>query len=228
MKLVLKSVFMICFCVTLAEAQDRPDPNIPQGVNFEVPEGWEVRLDHNDEDVVIGSEPDSSDIYFVNMTPGWHITTGPAGIFYHPANTASGNFEIQSEIFFFDPGQRNREGYGLFWGGANLQDEDQEYLYFLLRNTGEFLIKKRMGEDTEVIQGWTPSDAIETFGEGDESSVRNMLKLISDEQGLQFVVNDKVVAEVSAEGFNNEGIYGLRVNHSVNLHISDLSLKSLD
>ncbi len=168
MKAVLATVLM-SFCFWLAvQAQERPNPNKPQGVNLELPEGWEVRLDHPKEGVIIGSKPDSADIYFVNMTPGWHITTGPAGIFYHPANTASGNYTISTEIFFFDPGKRNREAYGLFIGGQNLQQEDQYYLYFLIRNTGEFLIKKRMGEETASLQGWTPSDAIVKYENTEE------------------------------------------------------------
>lgn len=213
----------------VAVAQDRPDPNKPQGKNFDVPTGWEVRLDHEMEDVVIGAQPDSSDIYFVNMTPGWHITTGPAGIFYHPANTASGSYEIQSEIHFFDPGDRNREAYGLFWGGQNLQAENQQYYYFLIRNTGEFLIKKRMGDETEVIQEWTPSDAIVEYkNDMEESSVRNTLTVSIVGEEAVFNINDQEVAALNAAGWDNGGYFGLRVNHSINLHISSLSYNALE
>jgi hypothetical protein len=208
----------------MAVAQDRPDPNMPQGKNFDVPEGWEVRLDQEMEDVIIGSKPDSSDIYFVNMTPGWHITTGPAGIFYHPENTASGNFSIKSEIHFFDPGERNREGYGIFWGGADLQAENQQYTYFLLRNTGEFLIKKRVGEETELIQGWTANEAIVKYEDSQESSVLNRLLVKVGEEAVTFHINDEQVATINSSEINSEGVFGLRANHSVNLHISDLGL----
>lgn len=224
MKVLLNLIVLVCFVVNLLQAQDRPDPNIPQGVNFEVPEGWQVRLDHEMEGVIISSKLDSSDIYFVNMTPGWHITTGPAGIFYHPLNTASGSFGIKTELRFFNPGDRNREGYGLFWGGANLDGDDQTYMYFLLRNTGEFLIKKRMGENTEVVKEWTVSDAIVKYGDNEESSVLNVLQVMVDEENVSFYINDEKVATVSASGINSDGIFGLRVNHSVNLHISDLAL----
>jgi len=222
MRALFKAVFGILLITSTALAQERPDPNKPQGVNFEVPEGWEVRLDHEMEDVIIGSKPDSSDIYFVNMTPGWHITTGPAGIFYHPSNTASGSFSIESEIHFFDPGERNREGYGIFLGGANLQDDNQEYAYFLLRNTGEFLIKTRNGEETGVVQGWKESDAILKYENKEESSVLNMLMVKVDEELVRFYINKEEVASVSSSEIKSDGIFGLRANHSVNLHISEL------
>ncbi len=222
MRALFKAVLGILLITSTAVAQERPDPNNPQGVNFEVPEGWEVRLDHEMEDVIIGSQPDSSDIYFVNMTPGWHITTGPAGIFYHSANTASGSFSIETEIHFFDPGERNREGYGIFWGGANLQDDNQEYAYFLLRNTGEFLIKTRSGEETGVVQGWTESDAILKYENKEESSVLNSLMVKVDEELVRFYINSEEVTSVPSSEIKSDGIFGLRANHSVNLHISEL------
>lgn len=229
MSIAVKVLLTVVFLSTSVVAQDRPDPNKPQGENFEVPIGWEVRLDHDMDEIVIGAQPDSADIYFVNMTPGWHITTGPAGIFYHPANMASGSYEIQSEIHFFDPGDRNREAYGLFWGGQNLKDDNQQYYYFLIRNTGEFLIKKRIGEETEVIQSWTESDAIELYENGaEESSVRNVLMVSVSDEEAKFTINDVKVAAVNASGWENDGLFGLRVNHSINLHISSLKLSMLE
>jgi hypothetical protein len=227
MKVLFTLAIFACIIFNFTQAQDRPDPNIPQGTNFEVPEGWEVRLDHGTDDVVIGAKPDSSDIYFVNMTPGWHITTGPACIFYHPANTASGSFGVKTELHFFNPGERNREGYGLFWGGSNLDDDTQAYMYFLVRNTGEFLIKKRTGKDTEVIQDWTASDVINIYDDQEVSSVLNVLQVRVEGEHVRFIINDEEVADIDASGMNSDGIYGLRVNHSVNLHVSDLSLSKL-
>lgn len=229
MNIAVKGLLTLVFLSTAVVAQDRPDPNKPQGENFDVPVGWEVRLDRDMEEVIIGAQPDSADIYFVNMTPGWHITTGPAGIFYHPANTASGFYEIQSEIHFFDPGDRNREAYGLFWGGQNLKDDNQQYYYFLLRNTGEFLIKKRVGDETEVIQNWTESDAIVQYeSDSEESSVRNVLNVSVTDAEAVFTVNDVEIATMNAAGWDNEGLFGLRVNHSINLHISSLQLSMIE
>lgn len=227
MKTAIRFVVWVLFCSTIVMAQDRPDPNKPQGTNLEVPEGWEVRLDHEMEDVAISSKPASADIYFVNMTPGWHITTGPAGIFYHPENTASGDFIVKSELHFFDPGDRNREGYGIFLGGSDLKGENQSYIYFLLRNTGEFLVKQRTGEETEVLQNWTPSSAIVKYENGvtENSSVMNTLEVAVVGNIISFSINGEEVASMNSSKLTTDGIFGLRVNHSVNLHISDLGMK---
>jgi hypothetical protein len=229
MKILIQSVLLALLCSSFALAQDRPDPDVPQGENLKVPEGWEVRLDRNMEDVVIGSDPESSDIYFVNMTPGWHITSGPAGIYYHPANTASAEYKVSAVLHLFDPGERNREAFGIFIGGENLDNDDQRYLYFLIRNTGEYLIKERLGNETEVIQNWTPSDTINIYtDELKDSSAQNTLSVSISDSNIMFHINDSEVASVPAGEYTTDGLYGLRVNHSINLHISDLAYSTLD
>jgi len=82
--LLTASLFLIS---TVLVAQNRPDGTTPQGENLKVPIGWELRLDRPNPDVIIGDDIETADIYFVNMTPGWHIKTGPAAICYHPENT---------------------------------------------------------------------------------------------------------------------------------------------
>lgn len=81
-----------------------------------------------------------------------------------------------------------------------------------------------MGENTEVVQAWTTNDAIIKYGDTEESSVLNVLQVAVDDETVRFIINEEEVAAVDATEINSEGIFGLRVNHSVNLHISDLSL----
>jgi len=229
MKLLFQSALIALLCSTVVIAQNRPDPEVPQGENLEVPDGWEVRLDRNMDDVIISSDADSADIYFVNMTPGWHITSGPAAIYYHPGNTAAGEYKLSVTLHLFDPGNRNREAFGIFLGGTNLSGEDQRYLYFLIRNTGEFLIKERIGSETEVIQNWTSADSINLFTEDmNDSSAENTLSVSVSGSKLFFSINNNEVTSVAAGNYPTDGLYGLRVNHSINLHISDLAYTSID
>jgi len=209
--------------VAQEESTKRPDPEHPVGENLEVPLDWEVRLDHSKDDVIIGADKESSDIYFVTMTPGWHITTGPAAIFYHPESTAEKAFQASATIHLFDPGKRN-EGFGIFVGGKNLDNEEQSYLYFLIRNSGEFLIKRREGDDTHVVQNWTEHASIATFNEDTESSVENTLAITVGEEEVIFHINGEQVTTVAQTDIQTDGIVGLRVNHSLNLHISDLKV----
>jgi len=200
-----------------------PDPHTPQGENLQVPEGWVVRLDKPDPDVSIGAMEDN-DIYFVNMTPGWHITAHQRAIFYHPANTVEGNFTAKASIFLFDPGQRDREGFGIFVGGKNLDGDAQSYVYFLLRNTGDFLIKRRTGSETSVVVDWAHTDAMKVHAHDGTDSVLNDLAVKADEESVRFLVNGTEVAKVPRADLDVDGIFGLRVNHGLNVHVSDLGM----
>lgn len=204
----------------------QPDPQKPVPKNLAVPSEWEVRLDNPDESVTIGSDKESADIYFVNMKPGWHITTGPRAIFWHPASTAEGSYRAHTKIYLFDPQGRN-EAFGLFFGGQNLKEENQTYTYFLLRNSGEYLIKKRVGNETRLVKDWTKTDAMNRYTESTESSVPNTLSVEVGENSVSFYVNGKQVETLSKDQLDISGLVGLRVNHRLNLHIEDFGVEKM-
>jgi hypothetical protein len=218
--LILCSVLILS---AIAVAQERPDGSKPQGENQKVPQGWQWRFDKAT-DVNVGSDAENADVFFVNMTPGWHITSGPAGIYHHPKNVAKGDFTLDSKIYLFDTKGRNREAFGLFIGGKNLENDKQSYVYFLVRNTGEFLIKRRMGSETETLMSWTKSDAINLFTEETESSAENDFQVKVSGDSITFSMNGSELATMNKGDLNTEGKYGFRVNHSINLHISSLTL----
>ena len=164
---------------------------------------------------------------FVSMPPGWHITTGPSGIFWDPALRAQGKFLAEMEAFLFDP-QGRREGFGLFVGGSDLEGPGRTYTYFLVRDGGQFLIKRRAGDDTSELTGWTSHNAILSYADrGDDASVRNVLAVEAGQDRVRFLVNGREVASLSRSDLRVDGTVGLRVNHGLNLHVSRLEVKPL-
>ena len=208
--IALSIVAATAFTPTPTPATAQEDP--PE---LEYPEGWEVRFDRE------GSSME--DLYLVAMPPGLHITTGPAMIAYHPDSVAAGDFRIESETFLFDPEGR-REAFGFFMGGGDLQGPGQRYTYFLLREGGEFLVKTRSGTATAVVQNWTPHPAIASFATKpeDASTARNVLALEADGDELRFFVNGEQVWSGPRGTLATDGIFGLRVNHGLNLHVTTI------
>lgn len=204
---------------------ERPDPQNPAGEEQAVPDGWMWRLDSPDPDVEVSADDSTADIFFVNMTPGWHITMGqPRAILYSPASTAEGNYSATAEIHLFDPGPRRNEGYGVFVGGQDLQGPNQQYLYFLLRRSGDFLVKVRDGDSTETIEGWTAHDAIVPYDESTSGTAMNTLTVTTTDDSISFMVNDTVVHMMDRGDLPTDGVFGLRMNHAINVHVSDLSV----
>lgn len=190
--------------------------------DLERPDGWMVRFDNSG-----ASEADLQ--MFVEMPPGWHVTTGPAGIFWSPENSASGDFRVEMQVYLFDP-QGRREAFGLFVGGRDLNGAGQNYTYFLLRDGGQYIIKRREGSEAPTVRGWTSHDAVRAYAdraEGD-ATVENVLAVEARGDTVRFLVNDTEVASLPRAEVPVDGVFGFRINHALNVHVSRLEATPLD
>jgi len=181
----------------------------------EMPPGWKLRLDKAD------AKPE--EFQFWTMPPGWHITTGPAGIVYDPAQVAKGEYQLESESFLFPPGE-HKEGYGVFFAGRNLSDENQAYVYFLLRRDGRFLIKQRSGKETAELVPWTEHPAIVKH-DGSDRTAKNVIAIEVSADTVDFIVNGQKVASLPRAKVPTDGVVGLRINHHVNVHVTNLAIQ---
>ncbi len=195
---------------------------LPAAQDFERPDGWQVRFDEP------GASEDQLEM-FVSMPPGWHVTSGPAAIYWAPEMEASGNYRIEMEVFLFEPHQGMREAFGFFAGGRELDGDDIEYTYFLIRDGGEFIVKRREGADAPTIRPWTGHDAILGWADrGEGATAKNILAVEAAPDEVRFFVNDAQVAALPRAEVAMDGTYGFRVNHMLNLHISRLEAMPLD
>jgi hypothetical protein len=182
-----------------------------------LPAGWQARPDR--------PEPGLTGLSFETMSPGWHVTTGPAVILWQPDQSASGPFTLECEVFFFREGSRDAEAYGVLFGGQNLDRDSQEYFYFLLRNDGKYLVKHRQGADTHTITDWTAHPAIQRHTGQGGPTVKNALTVMSAADSVRLLVNGQQVSAYPAAIMKANGLVGLRVNHGLNLHVSKLEAK---
>ena len=180
-----------------------------------LPAGWSARPDGN---------ADVKAIKFVTMEPGYHLTLGPATILYRQADKANGPFHTLA-TFHQMKKLKHSEGYGLFLGGQALAGKDQKYTYFLVRDDGSYLIKRRDGEKTtDLSKGWMPHPAVK---KGDaEGKATNLLEIDAKQNPskVEFKVNGQTVHAVDAKDISTKGIVGIRVNHNLDLHIEGFDL----
>jgi hypothetical protein len=195
----------------LEPARD-PDKKAAAGGAF--PAGWMGRVDRASQQL--------SDVKFVAMGEGFHVTAGPHAIYWNPANTATGDYTVRA-TFSQTKASEHPEGYGLILGGRDLDQPTQDYLYFLVRQDGQHLIKHRAGNDVHTLQDWTAHPAVQAIDATGKAT--NDLQVAAGRDSVRFLVNGTQVAALSrASGLNTDGIYGLRVNHNLDVQVDDFGV----
>ncbi|MGH7507746.1 MAG: hypothetical protein ACRELX_18985, partial [Longimicrobiales bacterium] len=95
--------------------------------------------------------------------------------------------------------------------------------YFLVRADGSYLIKQRAGEETSnVTDSWTESAAVNASTGGGE--VTNALEVRVTGDQVHFLVNDQEVEVVPVSEIDAYGIAGVRINHNLNVRVSDFAV----
>jgi hypothetical protein len=186
----------------------------------QAPKGWRVRVDRSTE----ASDPDASGaIKFVTMGSGFHATNPQAAVYWNPASTASGAYTLKGTFTLMRPsGHVNY--YGLVFGGSALEGAQQSYLYFVVAQNGTWLIKSRNGTATSTITASTSNDAVK-MPDATGKSI-NALEVRVGAAKIDFVVNGVVVHTEPKTGAlaKTDGIYGIRVNHLLEVQIDGLGV----
>ena len=186
----------------------------------EAPKEWKIRVDRS----TSASDPDGAgDIKFATMGKGFHAINPKAAVYFNPANTASGAYTLKASFKLMKP-SGHPNFYGLVFGGSNLDGAQQSYLYFVVAQNGMWLIKGRDGDVTNNIAPKTANDAVKK-PDAEGQSV-NELEVRVGAEKVDFVVNGTVVHSAPKSGAlaKTDGIYGIRVNHQLEVHIDGLQM----
>lgn len=205
-----------------AQAKDSTKAVADGGVKMA---GWTGRIDPQ----AAKAGRSISEAKFVAMGTGFHVTSGPAAIYWNPANTAKGNYTITS-TFTQTKAAAHPEAYGIFLAGTNLEAANQGYLYFVIRQDGKYLINHRANDSTvHKIIDWTANPAVKAIDASGKAT--NTLSVVVGAEKLSFLVNGVEVnslprSTVDAAGPHSgtSGIVGVRVNHNLDVHVDGLSI----
>lgn len=176
-----------------------------------IPAGWEMRLDRP------GS---TAPVHFTSMDGQLHAVLGPAAIFYQPTATATGAFRAQGTFTLNKP-STHPEAFGLLVGGRDLQGAGQDYLYFIIRQDGKFMVKHRAGSETHTLIDWTEHAAVRRPGA--DGTATNTLAVDSSPTGVRFLVNGTEVGTLPRV-VNTDGVVGLRLNHNLDVTVTDFAV----
>ncbi len=182
-----------------------------------LPDGYALRLDR----------PNRDPTEFVTMSDGGalHVRTGPAGIIYRPDQVVdAARYTVRARFTEIGAPIGHREGFGLFFGGQDLEGDRQRYTYFLVRGDGRFLIKRRDGASTfDMTDGWEESGAVRVPS-SESRDVANELAITVDGDRVRFSCNGESVADIPVGDLSTLGVVGVRVNHNLEVRVQDLQV----
>jgi hypothetical protein len=185
----------------------------------QAPKGWLMRVDRSSR----ASDPDAGGaIKFVTMGSGFHATNPLAAVYWNPANTVTGNYTLKGTFTLMKPSGHTNY-YGLVFGGSDLGGPEQSYLYFMVAQDGTWMIKHRAGNLTQDV-AVRASDAVKKPDASGKST--NALEVRVNADKVDYAVNGTVVYSTPKTGMTatTDGIYGLRVNHLLEVQIDGLAV----
>ncbi len=195
-------------------AQEQMDPDRAIEGGGELAEGWMGRTDRGQ---------NYENVRFTDVGGVLDISVGPAIVLYKPGNmahgayTASGTFEQLSS-------KGHAHGIGLIVGGGDLQGPDQAYTYFLVRGDGNYIIKTRKGDETFELAPWTPHGSIHQSD--DSGHAENDMSVEVDAENTIFKLNGQEVHRHKTSEIPTEGVWGVRLNHNLDMRVKNLKLSS--
>jgi hypothetical protein len=200
--------------VLAGQGRQNDDPDRMMKGGSALPAGWAARLDNGSAKI--------DGVQVMAMGAGLHFVTGPAGIYYRPADTRTGAYEVHA-TFTQLQASAHPEAYGLFIGGSALDGARQQYSYFEIRQDGQFLVKRRAGDSTPTVADWTASPAVKKT----DASTRgvNALSIVVAADKVRFLSNGTEVASVPAAQLDVAGVAGLRINHNLSVQVDGFGVK---
>lgn len=190
----------------------------------QAPKGWKVRPDRS----TSALDPDAAGaIKFVAMGTGFHAINPQAAVYWNPTNVVTGNYTLKGTFQLMKPSSHTNY-YGLLFNGSDLGGPGQTYTYFVIGQDGTWLIKRREGDaSVKDVAPKAANAAVKTPDSTGRSTNALEVRVLADK--IEYVVNGTVVHTTPKTGLTakTDGIYGIRINHQLEVHVDGLSVSKM-
>lgn len=205
------SLLAVAAAPLAAQMAHDPDKKVHGGA---LPAGWAGRAD---------GTAKVEEASFTMKGGTYRVLTGPAAIFWAEKDKVNGPFTA-SATFRQMKAPEHPEAYGMIFQGGKLNAADLSYFYFLIRGDGKFLVNHRAGKEVHKIVEWTENAALRK--QDAKGMATNTLTVdASKADSLRLLVNGKQVHAIAAANVGSvAGNVGLRVNHSLDVEVSNLTV----
>jgi len=210
-----------CLSYAFPAAQDADKKVAGGGITVK---GWQGKADPSKQGLTI------NDSKFAAEGNGYRMTTGPAGMYWSPANTAKGDFSVKATFTEAKQVNDHPHPFGVFIGGSALDTDAPNALYCSAYRNGNYIVRGFSGGQVfRVVPKPAPHDAVK---KGDPAAeVVNEVSLVVKGDSVSCLVNGTAVwtgtkADVTGAGklASVDGIVGIRTGHNSDAVVTNFAL----
>ena len=212
------SAAMLTCAIPEAQAQQDADRKVAGGVTVK---GWQGKADAgNRQGLTV------NDSRFAPEENGFRLTTGPAGLYWSPANAAKGDYTVTATFTEAKQIFRHPHPFGVFIGGANLESDGPTALYCAAYRNGNYIIRMFSGgKRADVVGTPTAHDAVKKAATPDTQVVQEVGWNVRGDK-VECVING-TRADVTGPGKlpSTDGIAGIRASHNSDALVTNFAVK---
>jgi len=170
-----------------------------------------------------------ADANFVTMGKGFHVTSGPAAVYWNPANVAKGDYTVMAT--FNEEKYMNLNDhphpYGIVIGGNDLGSDNQSYLYCAAYGSGTFIVRG-MGPAPFQMNGRGEANAAVHKAAGPGQPVTQTIAVSVKGDKVSCTINGTEVASYDKSALiaagklkSTDGVYGIRFAHNTEATVTN-------
>ena len=206
-----------------AQAQQDADRKVTGGVTVK---GWQGKEDAgNRQGLTV------NDSRFAPEGDGFRLMTGPASMYWNPANVATGDYSVKATFTEAKQSFRHPHPFGVFIGGANLESATPTALYCAAYRNGNYIVRMFSGGKRVDVVG-TPKahDAVKKAATADTEVVQEVGWNVRGDK-IECIVNGVAVwsgarSEMIQPGklTSTDGIAGIRASHNSDALVTNFAI----
>lgn len=209
-----------------ASAQDASRAVADGGITVQ---GWQGKIDASE----AAKGMTLSNAKLIKHGDALHATTGPSVGYWHPSNTATGNYTVKAT--FREPKymalNNHPHPYGIFIGGNDMGSDSQSYLYCMAYGNGNFIVRGFGPQPFAVNGARQQAGASVNKASGPGAEVTQEIALSVRGDKVECSINGQVVgsynkADVVGAGKlkSTDGTYGIRFGHNTEAFVTGLTV----
>jgi hypothetical protein len=230
-RLIYGSTFAVALALLVPSVQGSPmqgDPDrVVPGGGIHV-QGWKGRIAPSDTSSLTQGRK-IEDSKFSQTGNVIRVETGPAGLYWNPANTATGNYTVKATFTEakYQEFNSHPHSYGIFIGGNKLDTDQLSLVYCVAYGNGTALVRGMSGATPfTLMRDRQPNAAVNKAADKLQPVTNEIAWTVKDGRG-ECMINGKSIAAYDKAALvgagkleSTDGIVGIRTTHNVDFTVT--------